>query len=1142
MVVDTLLSCLKPKGPASRPEEQQVEEEEEEEEEEVEEEEKTSTTSTTSTRPTSRPKKTMSIQPISHKLPSSKETWEDSYLPLCVVSTPMVMHRKSLGDTNTGGSDGDDDASDTTVYPASAVPKCLYCGAPLPTSATHYRPEGSTNILCYLCGEISSILIEDQQEIREDEYLDPDLYDTVDFESRLKFRRGAETNDSGEDDEHELYTDTIELRVPIMQKTPQTEGRENGKHETGPRQDASLATWRLPAMACPPIWWIVVDGTVGNATSIGATRNYWTTVGATLKKTLEGIPPHVHVGLLTATASRLASWDLTSAIPHILQFPFDYDPSVITDVEGGGEGQTNENTELEDDSNEAWDFCLVPANGHYKPNIEAAIRAMVDGAISGHFLEGSSGDGETEDEDGAVSSQNVPLGLTIEILLDFMNKAIHPGEDDGNDDDDDDDDDDMDDNGLTKLRYAGGKILYLMGSPPLETGIPPKADSMSYLEQPSFGFGGVSGACRSEEGHQKKTLEAKGFSLKNGTKKETKVETDHTDLTPTNLKDYTLPLDPDDVLHQIGSRCAKAALGVDLIVLVPEEDDDETEGYIESKQAIPWYGLPLLRPLSEASGAPGPLMFGTANIGSFEDGNDTKKTDKDKFERLFDNVKARTPWQPGMAFGAQMRVRLSPGMKLEDTPVTSSFKKQLNLSCFLTSGGISGPATRVVEDETDDEQRPDEEQNDVEGYLFAMGSCDPYTSFSFDLDYDGEGLPEACETEEFGDVPLKPLIQTCTLYTCIEKDGVGNYYTVCRLRVSSITFDFADDFESILDSLNIKALSSILMNKMFLDAYLVGFREAQSTAESWLQRFMVAAYESAEEQMNKLEEEAEEKEGEEEKAEEEAEEKNEEDQILEKDNIHEDQNINHFVANDRLLDVEGGTLEDTDVLVGGGHFKAKHLPHLVYGIIQSDALRPCGRGFSTSMDARLCAITQLASMNPTALTKCLIPTISLWSLNDDTMITDSLPLSKEGILEVLEDLGKDKPENTVILLNSTRDVILLSTDNLKEKGTSSKNQITIGPNLEYTIGEALSGYRTSPTQSDALRNLLNDEQTGSWKDFKVPESVLRLMLLEDMPTFAGDENFQEWKSRMAEGIFEELDENEEEEVKTGSGFSRLFGV
>merc|ERR1712032_454016 len=148
----------------------------------------------------------------------------------------------------------------------------------------------------------------------------------------------------------------------------------------------------------------------------------------------------------------------------------------------------------------------------YKANIEATIRAMVDGAMSSVFadsvvadeiVDSDSSDDDTDDDDDddddddeAVKSSGIPLGLTLEIILEFMEQANHPGQDE--DDDEEDEDDDSYDgytNGRrekNELRYAGGKILCLLGNPPLEAA-PPTTDSLSYANQSNFYQGGVAG-------------------------------------------------------------------------------------------------------------------------------------------------------------------------------------------------------------------------------------------------------------------------------------------------------------------------------------------------------------------------------------------------------------------------------------------------------------------------------------------------------------------------------------------------------------------------------------------------------------------------------------------------------------------------
>jgi hypothetical protein len=992
--------------------------------------------------------------------------------------------------------EGSESAAATFAQPVSAVPKCLSCGAPHPTSTTCHRFEDL--LLCYLCWETSSTLIADQQEVRNDEYLDPELYDKVPFESKAN---GEKDSAEDESDDFDFSTDTIEFRVPVEQKTAKDD-------DAGPKEKDSRAIWQLPAVACPPVWWIIVDGTVGNTTTMAAAKNYWTTVGATLSRAIEDIPPHVHVGLLTATGSRLASWDLTSAVPHVQQYPYSYDPSDADAVEGGGVGQTTSADDASDTQADSWDFSLVPADGSHKANLEAAIRAMVDGAMLGLFRDGSSDDGEDNDE--GETNKYMPLALTLEILLEFMEEAGHPGHelfDDGGASGD----------GMTQLRYAGGKILCLMGNPTLETGRPPTDDSLSYIGQSSYGLGGVAGACRSEDD----IVEKNGHASRNGTK------TDPTDLTPSNLKEYALPLDPEDLFVKIGFRCAQAALGVDLIVLVPEEDDDTL-----GSQTIPWYGLPLLRPLSDASGAPGPLMFGTGNIGDIEGSDDEDEEASvdtkyvEKFDPLFENVLARTPWQSGVVFGAQMKLRLSPGLNVESTPLETKRNQSLQLSKFLTSRGLGGPAVALSEiNEADGTVggKSKSLEDEEEDYMWVLGSCDPHTSVVIDMEFDDkDDLPDTAEIEGVGPVDVKPVVQICTLFTCVETDGEENpsYWTVCKMRVSSVSLDFADDHEAIYNSVDPEALSLILFNKMALEAYVGGFRDVQDAAESYLLATMVAVYNSAKEQQAKLEDDP------------------------------NDKVKPTFVACDRLLDEKGGELEETEILLCEGHPKMRCLALLVYAIMQCDALRPCGKGFRPSMDARLCAITQLSSMTPSALVSTFAPSLSLWSLDDDIVVKDWLPLSKVGILEELNKMDKETTKNSVLLLESTQGVLLFTPkslaemDSKKSKHNSSKTKkekYTIGPELNETIANALVGYRTLPKQLKELESLFDNNGYGDLNELTVLPADLHPLLVEDKPTFGGDENFEEWKLKMAEIAWKEIEDKEAALAKTGrSRLSRFF--
>merc|ERR1719491_2124368 len=190
---------------------------------------------------------------------------------MCVVVTPFEgLNDDDDDDVNENGtilSKQQMNYYDTNEYksssasfaqPISAIPKCLSCGAPHPTAATHFRPSRlSSRLVCYFCGETSSTMLTDQQEIRSDEHLDPNTYDKVpsfpinDESSDAVDGDGDEENDEDDD----TNGSCLEFRVPVELKRKGNTNNDNSN---------IISTWQFPAMVCPPVWWIVIDGTVGN--------------------------------------------------------------------------------------------------------------------------------------------------------------------------------------------------------------------------------------------------------------------------------------------------------------------------------------------------------------------------------------------------------------------------------------------------------------------------------------------------------------------------------------------------------------------------------------------------------------------------------------------------------------------------------------------------------------------------------------------------------------------------------------------------------------------------------------------------------------------------------------------------------------
>jgi hypothetical protein len=796
-------------------------------------------------------------------------------------------------------------------------------------------------LLCYLCGKTSSTVLRDQREARLDELIDPKYYD-----------QGVYT----------IADEEIIFDVPIS--------------------DPIDNTYSAPAMECPPVWWIVLDA------SQTRRQEYWNAVGSALETTLQTIPSHVHVGIVAANSTTISSWDLTTPIPHVWQYPY-----TSTQV----------------------DLCLVPADALHHSCIQAALRAVADAHGSGTV--GITPTQSSSSESSSYNNTGMALGMTIELILEFMEKASHPG--------DNPQEDEPKESSSNPMRYAGGKILCLLGNPPTEFETKPVIESQTHYFQ-----GGVAGACSAEDKWEGTLIPADEPS----------------DITPKNLKSYTEPLDPEDLFDVIGTKCANAALGVDLIVVVPENDDEEDVDEDLARLVIrPWYGLPLLRVLSDRSGAPGPLMFGTNNI-----------------QGLQEQVLARTPWQTGMTFGTELRLRISPGFQVESSPVEPVDKGPLQLATFLSSGGIMGPAV------------------DAEPELWLMGTCDPHTTVTIDLQVDKQ-VKDRFNVDGFGEVALKPVIQTCVAYTCVEEYEDGNVYTVRKMKVSSLPMSLTNDIELFYDAMDPEALAAVLFHKLALNAMQDGFRSAQNTGESWLRSLLVCVYQSAVVEQARIEE------------------------LMDKQGRLAGMDTT-FKGSERLLDQEGD-LEVEDVLMGKGHEKVAVMPLMLYALLQSDALRPTRGAFCPSMDARCAAITQMAYMAPSTMAKCIAPTLQLWSIQQDETIMESVDLNKKSIQDSLEEM---KEGDGVFVLNSPQQILVYRADRLGlSKLITGGGTAQLGPNLTAAVEASAKIYGTMP----AIRYELGGPTTKAAQD----KAARRFdnFLLEDKPTVSGMRDFAEWKVEMA---------------------------
>ena len=883
------------------------------------------------------------IRPVTRSLPASSAIWEDTNLPLAVVLTPLKL-------TNT--------TKNVTNKPVACIPKCLHCGAPHPSKATHYRPNHLSVLICYLCGKSSPTRIEAQQEARAEEHLDIHTYDTVISDA------------SSTEFQLPLYSSLTSNNEPI--------------------------SWKLPAMACPPVWWIVLDGSCSNG-------SYWHSVGNVISNALEGIPPHVHIGIVAASSTTLSSWDLASQIPHVLHSS-QMSPASVDSL------------------------CLVPCDALHLSRIRSALRAVVDsyGGTGG-------GNGVTTENKGT----GMALGSSLETILEFMEQAVHPGARVRYQ------------NNLTassesQLKYAGGKVLCLLSGPPVEI-----ESHQRHSLQP-YHMGGIGGSC------------APTIDKWQGCSNEPPPEVEPTDMTPSNLIDYMSPLHVnigeeetlqlgDGYYQLLGAKFGQAGLGVDVVVVSPQDGNTNTT----------WFGLPFLRGLSDRSGAPGPVIV---------------STNPDQSETLQHQIKVRTPWQSGVVFGGELRLRISPGFQVDANPVEPIDDKKydnLHLAPFTTSGGIMGPATA----------------EEAESQLWVLGTCDPYTSVTVDLEVIDADIRNTCNVDEFGDVVLKNVIQTCFAYTILEEDENGEVYVVRKLQVSCMSLQLAREAEALFDALDPEALAVVLFQKLLLSSLQDGIVETQQIGKNWLKSILVCVYLSAEVQHDKRT-----------------------NRLLDEAGLDDGVAIPgcspSFISSARLLDEEGQQFSAEDILLGQGHEQIQILPFLAYALLQCDGLRPTNGSFRPSMDGRCAALAQMSSMTPSVLAKCIAPCLQLWSTREDTQIIPMVDLNRDVIVSSLQ----EATEGDVFFLDSPQCIMLwkAKTGTGNSDTPEGEQEIKIGPNLKAAIDSASAAYRTAP----AIQYKFGEN------DYERADRILDDVLIEDKPTANGLANFIEWRSEIARMVQE----------------------
>ncbi|GAX17623.1 hypothetical protein FisN_18Lh280 [Fistulifera solaris] len=792
--------------------------------------------------------------------------------------------------------------------------------------------------------------------------------------------------------------------------------------------------YRVPAITCPPLWFFVLDGSCRNS-------HYWKATSCAILQVLEQAPSHVHISLLIA---------------HTL-----VSPSSVNDNEEA-ENQSTHSNSLESimklsiyqlTSNVPY-FIQMSSQADCTRSQQDLLQAVLNSCVPLSEYRAQMQTAMQSLEQYSATGTGFPLAWTTQVVLSALEEnAVAAGR-----------------QARTAstptaatpttqgaLPYCGAKLTCFLASRPSEwkwnsSSGNKRRDSAAYCLGGRV-YGTLPLGSRFSVPDGMHSTEASGISPdEEGVPRDTTNGMQRTQhnakWTPSALEEFG---DWDQVYADLGKQCASASMGVDLLLC------HETA---ECAVAIA---------LLSNSGCPhGPVNIPIQPNGEVD------------CSFMTSHLHQIAPWK--CVFGAELRVRLSPGLMVDSEPVVAPSKQHQprpQLSSLYSQAGMIGPIC------------PEEDSSQ----LWRMGVCDSHTNLAVDLTLEKSSVQQRMLVSGFGQVQLKPVLQTCFAYTTIVKDAAtGEHSTVRRMRISSRRMPFANNVEDLYDSLDPEALAVVLFHKLVLSSMQDESEDYFTLGEQWLQSLLVCAYQSAEEQA-----------------------------ILEKEqkkkNV-ETATDGYFHAAERLLDRVGG-LSPKDVLLAQGHAKLALIPLMVFLLTQCDSLR----SFPTHLDYRLQTLCQMSNMIPSVLARAIAPRLQLWESSpsvpssnlgclelEDEPIMDVMDLSSSAVQEAVMEYDQTSKRPLLLFLDAPDQILVLHAAHIVT--TRSPKSAHISPALAVAIKDAASSYRVSPP--------IFYELTPPGKD--TSPVLLRLVdvLMEDAPTTNGDDHFAKWRSRIAEAVEREL--------------------
>lgn len=916
------------------------------------------------------------LRSVTGKSPSSIQVLEDSGLPFGFTLSPFGSRSELT------------DEKDSTFPSASNVfVQCTHCGCHL----NPYSPYmNSKSVLCNLCGTIYSTDFESQ-------YFDTKERQPVEFASfRGEERKRLERDFYAHSTERECSNTIHEQSLPCM-----TVMDRNTKQ--------MQEIYALPCDLCPPLLAIFIDGS-------STDKQYYKYISSCLNKLIQNESKHgrfkgTRIGIFIMTnGGGLSVFDLSKIGGHLKQC---WTPEIPLELNKRHPHASKVQTNTE--------YEVVPLSAFMNPQdvfvpldsdvskacVENVLREIADSRI---VIEQAC---QRENSNiNLTSVRGVSLGSSIQYFLEFMETVgYHPGE--------------MQLQELTekqaskiadeKFCYAGGKIMCFLADTPIEIG------PIELNRGGKIGLGGFGGSCavQGKRFHQKvhdlnpsqnqgvneKDIEAGVVrEMSNGTSTSSNSSSWKDDQLPS-----TLYKDVDEFYSFLGTSCGYDAFSVELFGLTKEENTEDKEQY---------FGMPLLRLLSDRSGGCGPLivMYNT-------DLNDSL---------LMKELIARSPWSSPLAFGGILRMRLPSSLQIYDSSSQKRRMKISNLSEFYEGKMHGSIATHNSDNE-----------------VYVLGTCDKSNTIAFELDICSKSgrLDESIFVDGRGDMILSPSIQSCFAYTSIV-ECCGRWVTVRRLRVLTEDLDITDNVESIMSSLDPEVLAVNLYHSFYEHGLQNGLASIEKLATDWLVSALLCCYKSAES----------------------------EDIMQRKFGIR----SKNRLSSERLLSSSNRHLSNEEILLAQGHNDFQILPLLVFCLIQCDALRPSQGSYCPSYDSRAAAVSSMRIMSPGCLSRCIAPRLDVWydinSVNGEESTYESVNMSMIDLRQTIDD-SKYNGSVPFLLIDCSWFVGVLNCHHLINSESSSASNEFVPSVLIQAAEDSKNSYRVAPTlavDTSFIKSFLED--------------------------------------------------------------------